>query len=292
MRSPYEPYCITIIRAWQEVFLCYSIAIVKINTILSAIGERLEEIRRTLKEYTEAINANQKAHDERQKHPQVMPVLVSFDEGANAAQNAQNSTQQTIARWTKRAVFAAIIYAGIAAWQGCEIHRATSTTQQQIRDSEDAQSAQLVIEDFKPKLTEGKPGQGLLVDGEITVTNGGATVAREIYPNVGSGWSARALPDMWKNLARLKPIPNPAGPSILPNHSVSYSIHDQLGDWEEVKAGHMYTGYTAAISYVDIFNRPHIQTDCFMYYADQRRQQFFRCPGEMHAIGDIEKDDK
>jgi len=149
----------------------------------------------------------------------------------------------------------------------------------------------LVVEDFKPTLTLGKPGQGMLIDGDIVISNGGPSAARGIYINVG-GWGERTIPDVWKNLAKLKAIPNPVGPSIMPTKSIPYHIAEQLGDWEAIKNSQWFTGYTVAVSYMDIFNRSHIQTDCFMYYADQRRQQFFRCPGEMRAIGDIQKGDR
>lgn len=162
---------------------------------------------------------------------------------------------------------------------------------EQITDSEDAQSAQLVVEDFKPTLTLGEPGQGMLLQGDIKITNGGPSVAHGLYINIAS-WGARTKPDVWVELAKLKAIPNPVGPSILPTKSISYPVGTQYGNWKEIESEQWFTGWKIAVSYLDIFNRRHIQTDCFMYYADQRQQQFFRCPGEMHATGDVQKGDK
>lgn len=112
---------------------------------LNALLGRLEELRSAIEHHSEAIHAAQETRDEVQRKSKPTQVLVSYDEKTNASQNAQNTTQQKIAKWTKRAVYAAIIYATIAALQWRELHKTTIQLQRQIKDYESSERAILTV---------------------------------------------------------------------------------------------------------------------------------------------------
>jgi hypothetical protein len=88
---------------------------IRLRAELRALQVAVDELRNAIEKHSESVCAAQKAHDENQKGQKLTPVLVSYDKEANASQNAQNTAQEKIARWTKWGVIAAAVYAAIAA---------------------------------------------------------------------------------------------------------------------------------------------------------------------------------
>lgn len=147
------------------------------------------------------------------------------------------------------------------------------TMQRQLIDSEAAQSAQITIEDFVPDISEGKSGQGELINGNVVIKNNGATVAKEITGGVGY-WESRVMP---KRCAEVSAgSPSSTGPSLAPQDTRPYAVATQIGDWSEVDKGAMFFGYDIAFSYRNVFGQVMTTYDCFMY--DYPHEKFVRLP--------------
>lgn len=161
--------------------------------------------------------------------------------------------------------------------------------QRQLNDSEASASARLIVEDFRPKIRMGKPGQGMLVDGTFTITNAGGTIANDIY-FTDTLWGSYRPPGAAGD--SVSPPKNDGKPGILSESSsggtthypalpagksLQYPFSNQIGMWDDVEAGTWFTGHLIDITYKNIFSDKQIlYHDCFMY--DRTAKQFFRCP--------------
>jgi hypothetical protein len=144
--------------------------------------------------------------------------------------------------------------------------------ERQLTDVEAAQAAQIVVDDFKPDIYAGKPGQGEFITGNFTIRNAGQTIASEIYVAQSSWGSIRPPTPMYK----LKPIPVPNGPSLAQGQTRDYPVGVQEGNWDGVQQGKWFIGFDIAVNYKDVFGNSKIVSDCFMYY--RRTQMFGPCP--------------
>jgi hypothetical protein len=106
--------------------------ILKMRIELRALRQAINELCAAVEKYCETAHSAQETNKKDDAIPKSIPVTVSYSEQVNAGQNRQNTTQEQIAKWTRRAVFAAIFYAGIAALQWCvmksqleELHKQT-----------------------------------------------------------------------------------------------------------------------------------------------------------------------
>lgn len=164
---------------------------------LAAIRGRVEELCRAIQEHSEAIQARNKNRAVQER----MPVLVSYDQNIDAAQNRQYGTQEKIAKWTKRAVIAASIYAGIAALQWCEMRKATIATtnaanaaaQQTALTRQQLEGTMAAVVTINPTIEffdSTKAG----FDGEINITfiNTGHVNARQIQGKIT--WQKVSVP--------------------------------------------------------------------------------------------------
>lgn len=119
--------------------------IIRLRVELRALRHAINELEDAIEKYSEAVRAAQKAGHEIEAEQKIVPVLVSYDQQINRGQSDQNATQEKIAKWTKRAVIAAAIYAAITAiyaaiavFQWREMRRATKASEAQLALMRDA----------------------------------------------------------------------------------------------------------------------------------------------------------
>ena len=91
-----------------------AVGIFRLRIELRALRSALEELRYAVKEHSETVHSAEEARSKDYAIPKRLPVLVSYDEQANKGQGREYGIQDKIAKWTKRAVIAASIYAAIA----------------------------------------------------------------------------------------------------------------------------------------------------------------------------------
>jgi hypothetical protein len=261
------------------------------------IVQVLDNIKEAIEKHTKAQRSYNESQKEKGNIPAEVRAEVRFDDqtvrDATIDKNADRRIQNSIKRAAWSAFFAASIYAGIATYQAYLMRAANSATQRQLDDVEASTSARLIIEDFKPTLKMGEPGQGMLIDGAFTITNVGGTVADDIY-FTDTLWSNYRIPGP---LGAATPPPDTGGlpgvlgmsstsgsmhyPSLAPGKSLEYPVGTQVGQWAQVEVGKWFVGDFITVTYRTIFpNNPSITfQDCFMY--DYRAKGFFRCPTGM-----------
>lgn len=249
----------------------------------------------------EDSSRNDKADDS--ATPETPETQKGAREPATESGNATNlqppTCWQKCRKWISRTkateVVMVVLTAGIVYATFSYTHYASlqwKTMDRQLRDSEALQSAKLVIEDFNPTITV--KDDTALITGTLKITNAGQSVATQLYINRGSFGVNRSFvpkgivmePD-W--LSKLKPIPLSSGPSIVAGHTLDYPITESEVSWTEVQSGKWVDGFTIAVSYRDIFERPQIVAACFQYYPDQRILGFRRCPVKVEQVGDVTK---
>lgn len=90
----------------------------KLRLELRAIRHAIEELRTAIQSHSETVHAAQEAQQQADKSRKPTPVVVSYDDktvkNTKCENNRQYRTQNSIKNWTKIAVIAASIYAGIA----------------------------------------------------------------------------------------------------------------------------------------------------------------------------------
>ena len=94
---------------------------------LAAMRSRIEELSDTIKEHSKAIHSAQEAQQRAKETPKPVPVVVAYNEqtarDAKTENDRQYGTQNSIKNWTRAAVIAASIYAGIAGLTWWEIYK-------------------------------------------------------------------------------------------------------------------------------------------------------------------------
>jgi len=177
--------------------------------------------------------------------------------------------------WAKISTLLLAIYAGLTLLIYHETQKATANAMRQIIDSEAAQRANLIIEDFTPDVSKDAPGVGLLVNGTIDVTNTGQTTASELNAAPAIWGSTGFLPQPLPPEFQQKPVLG--GPSLGPGKTRRYQIISQVPNFDEIHKGKAYWGVTIEVAYKDIFGHPHYVYDCF---AIDRfiYTRFYRCP--------------
>lgn len=98
---------------------------------LLKLRRHLDAIRTSLEELRDAIQEHSKGVASEQQNRQVNAVIAYEGTAAEARNDAnrQYSIQRSIRNWTRGAVFAASIYAAIAAYQACQMRKATQATE-------------------------------------------------------------------------------------------------------------------------------------------------------------------
>lgn len=127
------------------------------------------------------------------------------------------------------------------------------TMDRQLTDSENAQSAQLVIEDFKGTFVVTSADQ-YQINSTFDVRNAGPTAANEI------GFVNSSCPP-----PRISPFASgqSLGPGVI-HPFPGPGVGGQISGLKKEGNGY-FTSFCFAISYRDIFGRPHLTPDCIVY---------------------------
>jgi hypothetical protein len=219
---------------------------------LRAVRAAITELRDAIKQHAEEVRATQQTDNKENVSTKPIPVIVSYDEQTNTGQNSQNTTQKQIATWTKRAVYAACFYAAIAAWQGCEMRKATiaatasaTTAQEQLVDGERpwvgfGQSEVITRQEFIPNQKTAH----LTV--EYKLLNYGHSPAyvfihshiKDIGNNKDRNWLGNTLNEECKIAKQTLKTNRPL--TLLPNVPTSYTIvYDGADGQDTVGVEHM-----------------------------------------------------
>lgn len=184
MRISYEHYCTPIIKVCQHIFLWYSIGnmtpefeiLVRVTRrVIEAINQRLEaiqEIADNLK--TTADHAEHREREARQRDRETVAEQVRLayaTERKRSAEHKQNlCVQWVIGSGTWIAVFAASVYACIAAYQLCAMRQQVRISQQTLVATE---RAYVNVQDVK--VTSFKIGE--IPEAQAFYKNAGLTPA-------------------------------------------------------------------------------------------------------------------
>jgi hypothetical protein len=148
-----------------------------------------------------------------------------------------------------------------------------SLMRDQLKSSEAAQAAQLVIEELSCTIV---PGPNFQVKAKMVVRNVGATVAHNISLGGGGGSVNLRATTFQPSDAKLPPNPSHNGPSLAPEKFITFEFGSGDGPTTDVEDGHTLVFVHASVSYTDIFSKPHITTANKMY--DRRRKEFVTAP--------------
>lgn len=148
----------------------------------------------------------------------------------------------------------------------------------QMTDSEDAQSANLVMNKFECRETS--TGPKFSAHCHFDLVNDGPSAAEQINIHDGGlkfdNVKNRADPDLTE-----KPSPNPNGQSVASHSPLPYDWDGGDGLSAEYLDGNArYNFYIwINVSYVDIFKRPHILHECIQYrgWKSGYQHQWMRC---------------
>ena len=150
----------------------------------------------------------------------------------------------------------------------------------QLGDYEAVEAAQISV-DFAPTIKLGKPGQGLIVNGTIDVTNIGETTAVD-FSAVAYSWD--------RNLEPPKPgIPGLVGASgnitaldvsdirLGSGKTQKFQVGLQVGQVDKIKQGMWQSGIWVDFKYRDVFGHSYSGRDCFTVNP-ANVFEFIRCP--------------
>jgi hypothetical protein len=185
------------------------------------------------------------------------------------AENASNSGKQVLGGWeiAKRimeiiAFLAILVYTFFAGGQWFALNSSIKLTQQQISDGEAAQAAQLIMEDFSVDILPPVSNE-FMVKVKYKIRNAGNSVANELRASDGTGM---AMKGGTESDVRLKPDPDPKGPSLAPGQKPrEYEAESGAGTRQMIFSGDYVFYVDIAVSYRDIFGRGRITTDCLYY---------------------------
>lgn len=103
---------------------------------LAAIRHQIEELCRAIQEYSGVVHSTQEGQQQPREARNPARVVVSLDKqmayDTKAQDDRQYKTQDSIRKWTRAAVIAAVIYAAVAGLQWNEMRKATITQKNTI----------------------------------------------------------------------------------------------------------------------------------------------------------------
>lgn len=251
--------------------------ILRLRIELRALRHAINELHTALEKYSEAAHSTQDTGNKNHAILKPIPVTVSYSEQANAGQDRQNTTQEQIAKWTKRAVYAAIFYATVAAWQGYEIHTATQVSQKAISDNEAAQAAHLVIKSFDVTIV---PGENFVMDVKYSIINVGHSVATNISVQHGGADCNHVVADCKPGIIDITPITSPIGPSLAPEapgNELTGGFRPGNGPTDDVVSGRTIVSANIVVSYKDIFGNSYAVYECRSYDAIEKKFDRMYC---------------
>lgn len=126
----------------------------KIAMLLRRLLSGVQDVKKAIVANTESTHASEERNRANEASGHVRHRIVSFDDKTVSDSRKENdrqySTQKSIKWATWFAVGAAIIYASIAAWQACEMRKATIATEQAAKAAEcAAKTAQQTLGEVK-----------------------------------------------------------------------------------------------------------------------------------------------
>jgi len=172
------------------------------------------------------------------------------------------------------------VYALLTAWVGCSSQQAAVTASKNLADFEAVEAAQISIE-FAPTVKMGKPGQGLLVNGTIDVTNIGQTTAVN-FTAMGFSWEQNLAPpeagkpSFVNGSSNITPF-NVAGILLGSGKTQHFPVGFQVSQVDEIRQNTYQSGIWVDFSYSDIFGKRYLGRDCFMV-DPSNITEFIRCP--------------
>jgi hypothetical protein len=149
------------------------------------------------------------------------------------------------------------------------------TMQQQMRDVEIAEAGRLKF-DFSPTVVCCSGDFARIDNGDLTITNVGATELRQLVVLGPSLWGSVAVPEPHNT----PPTDFPNGMNLAKDDHITVSM---LGDSalisEDAQNGKWFMGIRFAVSYRDVFGNLGGESRCYMYYF--RQKKFGLCPASV-----------
>ncbi|MBI3405599.1 MAG: hypothetical protein HY046_09095 [Acidobacteria bacterium] len=315
----YGNNCTTVIRACQEVFLCYSIYMLlppQFEFFARLVLREIKEIKEGIKKQAEAADAaNERDLQQNLSRPS-QSVTVDFSDSVRASKKASETDEknqhQRLIFWTRLTFFAVVAYTTIAAYQSWQMriqtrqifrqsevenadasHRALQaywqlrTSQRAIEASQHA----LVIQE-RAWIAPGRPG--ILPTGpiapnksfEITVpiSNVGKTPAYILSSVLQIDVISGELPasPVYKDMREQIASRNvlyPGAPG--PIMPVSYTLTQT--QFDQIRAGKFFLKIHGRITYLDtIENKQHLTTYCY-FYGSTSTNSLGSCREYQHA---------
>jgi hypothetical protein len=155
---------------------------------------------------------------------------------------------------------------------------ALETAANQLEAWKNSQSAQLVVEKFDAKLIPMRTyvfGQTITNPKELeiqvvlTIKNVGPSVAKEIFiTKNGGSFDAKTVPIQYPQWRWHPPMPFVGGRSLTAGESFMYRPELPAADVDGISpAGSKRIYFTIGINYRDMFERPHVITECKYWVA-------------------------
>jgi len=248
--------------------------IVRLRLELRALRHAVNELYAAIKQHSEATYAAEQSERNKPTAAQTVQAVVSFYHETKRNTETENKKQRGIQSSIRFAAWfafgAAIIYATIAVFQWCEMHKTTLQVTRQIDDFENAQRAVLTMKTYAVTgpIEVGKPLQL-----QCTIWNTGTTAARDISIVQGGGggdastftrkWHGRIYMDV-PMPANTIPRPSEGGETLGQNQT--RDCGEQFGPLDsDTASGKFYIREEISVSYRDVFGKPWIINRCLIY---------------------------
>jgi hypothetical protein len=250
---------------------------------LRRILEAVKDVKKAIQEHTKSVHAAEEGERDKKPCSEVVHRIIAFDDktvsDVRADSDRQHSTQNSIKLATWCAVVAAIIYASIAAYQGCEMRRATRATEKAAIAAKNSAniSKQTMHVDQRPWMNV-IVGQTPLQDGspivmQVRIINSGKTPAFNVQGLViinllketeepDFNYAPGIHPKYSINAGTAIPnVPNdlswPVLPKRVPENKPIKPILTTKAIRDGIQSGNLYIVVHGRITYDDIFGVGH-----------------------------------
>ena len=279
--------------------MCYSIVMrdkaPKLAMLVKRLLEAIKGVIQAIQKNTESIHAAEER--ERQKKPggETVHRIIAFDDktvrDAKKESDRQYRTQNSIKRATWGAVTAACIYAGIAAWQGWEMRKATIAATNAANTAHDA----LILDQRAWVGVQGTESEEFSVANGFIVTvvfsNSGKTPAHSVQSS--AGYKTSPVPVSGPTKKEIAALEFRPAQSIAPQSKYNMTlgkiaigegatprqmegVRNLLAQFPDIQKGNLVLYYYGILRYDDIFNMTH-ETQFCIYLADPKTKRVGVC---------------
>jgi len=178
-----------------------------------------------------------------------------------------------------------VLYTTVSVLQWCANKKAADaaasaakTAKETLDASKAVQSARLTF-DISPTYTVYKPGSGISIMWNPTITNAGGTAATEIcvQGEISELRGSQGYYGEPKPIPRPVPHPCVTGDTLGAEQHYSYNLGlDQIAFWDQVLARQSCLIVRWNVSFRDVFGNPQVSPNCYWFNLSANR--FERCP--------------